>query len=313
MWIFVWIVLAFIGGFIGSSRKIGFGWAFFWSLLCPLIGFIVALSSSKLEDIEFKKQTLEALNNQNKKPVDSKPSATVSPVNEKPINDAVIKITGIKSLGQETIDYVNKIEIGRKLYLVFEKDSKYDTNSISIIVVTDDYNHIGYIPKDRCLQVKNSLKSPGSYLKVTVSDIVFNETTPELYIRVVKSLFLDEDEERSYKMKLHLITKNVMDKKKAQEKIQNYNLQELTERAELFMSREQYDYAAQLLNQFILDGMQTQYSCALLCKVYHLQKRYDDEIKVLDIWMSMLSKDQGDEFLTLTKRRETLLNEKNNG
>lgn len=310
MWIFVWVALAFVGGFIGSSRKIGFGWAFFWSLLCPLIGFIVALSSSKLEDIAFKKQTLEALNHQNKKPVDSKPSVTVSPVNEKPINDAVIKITGIKFLGQEAIDYVNKIEIGQKLHLIFEKDSKYDIDSISIIVVTDDSHHIGYIPKNRNLQVKNSLKSPGSYLKVTVSDIIFNEATPELYIRVIKSLFLDEDEERSYKMKLHLITKNVMDKKQAQKKIQNYKLQELTERAELFMSRAQYDYAAKLLNQFIIDGMHTQYSCALLCKVYHLQKRYDDEIKVLDIWMSMLSKEQGDDFLTLTKRKEVLLIEK---
>lgn len=29
----MWIAFAFVVGFIGSGRKIGFGWAFFWALL----------------------------------------------------------------------------------------------------------------------------------------------------------------------------------------------------------------------------------------------------------------------------------------
>ncbi len=40
---FFWIVLCFLVAYYGSKRKIGGGWAFFWSLiLSPLIGFIIA-------------------------------------------------------------------------------------------------------------------------------------------------------------------------------------------------------------------------------------------------------------------------------
>lgn len=42
-----WIILSVLVGFIGQSRKIGFGWAFIAALfLSPLIGLIFALASS---------------------------------------------------------------------------------------------------------------------------------------------------------------------------------------------------------------------------------------------------------------------------
>ena len=44
------IILSFIVGSIGSSRKIGFGWAFAASFfISPLIGLIIALCSKKPE------------------------------------------------------------------------------------------------------------------------------------------------------------------------------------------------------------------------------------------------------------------------
>lgn len=53
MIIFGWIVFAIVAGFVGSGRKIGFGWAFFWSLLLsPLVGLIIAFASDKKSDIE---------------------------------------------------------------------------------------------------------------------------------------------------------------------------------------------------------------------------------------------------------------------
>lgn len=45
------IIGALLVGWMGSNRKIGFGWAFVASLfLSPLIGFIITLCSSKIED-----------------------------------------------------------------------------------------------------------------------------------------------------------------------------------------------------------------------------------------------------------------------
>lgn len=55
MWILGWIVFSIVAGFVGSGRKIGFGWAFFWSLLLsPLIGLIIAFASDKKSDVELR-------------------------------------------------------------------------------------------------------------------------------------------------------------------------------------------------------------------------------------------------------------------
>lgn len=52
------IALAFGVGFMGSKRKIGFGWAFVISLLNVVVGLIVVLCSRKLtpEELENKEK-----------------------------------------------------------------------------------------------------------------------------------------------------------------------------------------------------------------------------------------------------------------
>ena len=51
----MWIAFAFVAGFVGSGRKIGFGWAFFWALLLSrLIGLIIPFASDKKSDMELR-------------------------------------------------------------------------------------------------------------------------------------------------------------------------------------------------------------------------------------------------------------------
>jgi hypothetical protein len=46
-----WLGLALLVGVVGKDRKIGFGLAFFWSiLLSPIIGLVIALLSDKLSE-----------------------------------------------------------------------------------------------------------------------------------------------------------------------------------------------------------------------------------------------------------------------
>ena len=67
MWFVGWIILAIIVGALGSSRKIGFGMAFLWSiLLSPLIGVIITLSSKTLESVEYENKQLELQKEQTK-------------------------------------------------------------------------------------------------------------------------------------------------------------------------------------------------------------------------------------------------------
>lgn len=56
----LWILFAFVVGFIGSGRKIGFGGAFFLSLLLsPLIGGIITLASQSKEEADTQTQIAE--------------------------------------------------------------------------------------------------------------------------------------------------------------------------------------------------------------------------------------------------------------
>jgi hypothetical protein len=58
--IFGWIIFSIIIGLIGSSRKIGFGGAFFLSLLLsPLIGLIITVASKSNSDIEYQEKLLD--------------------------------------------------------------------------------------------------------------------------------------------------------------------------------------------------------------------------------------------------------------
>jgi len=46
--IIVYLIMSILVGVLGSNRKIGFFWAFFWSiLLSPFIGLVITLISSK--------------------------------------------------------------------------------------------------------------------------------------------------------------------------------------------------------------------------------------------------------------------------
>lgn len=48
MVVFLWVLLAFGVGYLGDSRRIGFGWALLWAvLLSPLIGFAIVMTSPR--------------------------------------------------------------------------------------------------------------------------------------------------------------------------------------------------------------------------------------------------------------------------
>ena len=62
-----WIIFSIVIGFIGSGRKIGFGGAFFCSLLLsPIIGLIITLVSKNKAEEKYQEEILEAQRKQQK-------------------------------------------------------------------------------------------------------------------------------------------------------------------------------------------------------------------------------------------------------
>lgn len=58
-WMFLWIVLCVVSGWIGSSRRIGGITAFFLALfLSPLVGLIVALASERKSVYQFRQHQI---------------------------------------------------------------------------------------------------------------------------------------------------------------------------------------------------------------------------------------------------------------
>lgn len=108
---FTWIILSFVVGFIGSDRKIGFGGAFFISLiLSPLIGLIFALMSKTKEEEKYRERVLESQRSQQKsleKLSKSKPIQKIS------IADEIEKLQKLKNSNsiteEEFVKLKNKI------------------------------------------------------------------------------------------------------------------------------------------------------------------------------------------------------------
>src|SRR5690606_22012552 len=64
---FGWILLSFVGGMVGSGRKIGFWGGFLVSLLLsPLVGIIVALSSKSVSTDNAEKELVKQSQEQTK-------------------------------------------------------------------------------------------------------------------------------------------------------------------------------------------------------------------------------------------------------
>ena len=58
----LWLVLSIVIGIVGNKRTIGFGLAFFWSLLLsPLIGLIITLCYPTKADVEYKERMLRQM------------------------------------------------------------------------------------------------------------------------------------------------------------------------------------------------------------------------------------------------------------
>lgn len=108
---FTWIILSFVIGFIGSGRKIGFGGAFFISLiLSPLIGLIFALMSKTEEDEKYKQKILDTQKSQEESLKMLSKSNTIQKIS---IADEIEKLQKLKNNNsiteEEFIKLKNKI------------------------------------------------------------------------------------------------------------------------------------------------------------------------------------------------------------
>ena len=79
-----WLVLSFGVAYLGDSRRVGFGWSLFWSLVfSPVIGFAVVMASERKGTFEEELARVKGLKNEPK---------------PEPAKDVVEKLAQLKAL-----------------------------------------------------------------------------------------------------------------------------------------------------------------------------------------------------------------------
>lgn len=131
MEIFVtWIILSFIVGFIGSNRKIGFGGAFFISLiLSPLIGFIFALVSKTEEEETYKQKILDTQKSQEESLKMLSNSKTVQKIS---IADEIEKLQKLKDNNS-----ITEYEFGLLKSKIIDSDMDYEDYNTDISTIEE--------------------------------------------------------------------------------------------------------------------------------------------------------------------------------
>lgn len=98
--IFFWLILSFGVAYLGDSRRIGFGWALFWSLLLsPLIGFAVVMVSERKGSYE---EELARIQGKPKEP----PAPAMKP--EKTVVEKLEQLKGLYDSGALSEEEYNK-------------------------------------------------------------------------------------------------------------------------------------------------------------------------------------------------------------
>ena len=122
---FTWIILSFVVGFIGNDRKIGFGGAFFISLIfSPLIGLIFTLISKTNAEEKYRESVLETQRSQQ----ESLKKLSESKVTQK--NSIADEIEKLQSLKNNNI--ISEEEFVRLKNKIIDTNINYEEDNIDI-------------------------------------------------------------------------------------------------------------------------------------------------------------------------------------
>jgi hypothetical protein len=148
-----WIIFSILIGIIGSNRKIGFGGAFFLSLLLsPLIGLIFTLVSKSLAAEKFEQELLQTQKMQQK---------TMEKITNQNLNTITEDLRKIKDLldngilNSEEYEKMKKTIIN-KYELSITEESIEETQNVKFEI---DNNNLTEIEKDRVRNMANNLKN----------------------------------------------------------------------------------------------------------------------------------------------------------
>jgi hypothetical protein len=158
---FTWIILSFVVGFIGSDRKIGFGGAFFISLiLSPLIGLIFALMSKTEEEEKYKQKILDTQKSQEESLKMLSKSKTVQKIS---IADEIEKLQNLKNNNSITEE-----EFVRLKNKIIYSDIDNEEQNINIIENNETITTINESVKEPQLYVSPNAKQEKPNLFISV-------------------------------------------------------------------------------------------------------------------------------------------------
>lgn len=184
---FGWLIFSLVVGFIGSSRKIGFGLSFFLSLiLSPLIGLIITLVSKNKEEEKYKQEVLKTQEAQ-KVALEKLSSKNSKSETKLSIADELLKLKNLKD--DNVINEKEFIELKKHLMNGKKSNSKLDT-----IQVSTENNCVPDYVTTKYTKPFDFLNKPGEVISIKFDDdifgkIIIDKSNHEAYFESNSTLF----------------------------------------------------------------------------------------------------------------------------
>ncbi len=182
--VIAWIILSFAVGFMGTNRNIGFGGAFFLSLLLsPLIGIIFVLISKDKRDELWQNKMLEVMKNQ-KKPNHNSMDNGNNSFQRKQLEKSKMEIKEMIKIGVESLNLI-PIEVNNCIPILISKSWKKIDNGCEnekILIFRDN--------KDLLIEQNDIItKNKWDYIE-SRNSILFDINESQLLYNI---LYIDKD------------------------------------------------------------------------------------------------------------------------
>lgn len=179
----------------------------------------------------------------------------------------------------EAKEYIKTMKEDTVLYLHPEPTNAFDKNAVMVITTTGI--HLGYIAKEYALVISDLLRNSINI----IAKSSFQPINQDRYLFWISICLSDKSDLETDAFEKAELAKQEEHRIKDLRNVQNTNnIWENIELAEKSYDCGDYVNAENLMLPFIKSGIQDSYCCNILVMIYHIQKRYEEELEILNIW-----------------------------
>lgn len=202
------------------------------------------------------------------------PSKNCSNYSKNILNDVFVEVVGGFYRSYEAKQCIKNLSNGDNVYLLPEPSNPYDRNAV--MVISETGLHIGYIKREWAEDVKRELE------KQDLRGWVYGDVESSYQFDIMIDPYFDTDK-RNEAIRLYKERKQEIVRKQEKEKLKwALDSDSRVAKAKILYKNKLYDEVESILKPLFDAGLQDYIGCELLVKALHVQKKYEEEEKLID-------------------------------